>query len=382
MAEQNLPSDLAFLKLNLPTASVALATYNGATFIRAQLDSILAQTELPHEIVVTDDQSSDGTLDIIADYAAHSPIPIRTHRNAERLGFQRNFRKAAGLCRSDLIFFCDQDDVWEPNKVERMKRVFADPSVFLAYHGALVITEQDEPLYPFLHAGEQLARLAAKPIEPWHASYGLTQVFRASLRNHDDLWDRAINHICGENEPLAHDQWYYLLAQIFGRVAYVDEPLVRYRQHGSNAVGAAQSNQNGGIWARLRQQLDHDPRMDRLKADAALRRVEILTEIACRTDGAVAERAQIVAAHYSDLAERLMRRRSAYVSASPWQRAASLGRMLRNSDYGAHPWRFRKRSILRDVIRGVLGNAMGSEPVAPHRPAIASRGQSAQEAIG
>lgn len=361
MADRSSTADLPSLVASRPTASVAIASYNGAAFIGPQIDSILAQSELPNEIVVTDDQSSDDTLGVLAAYAERSPVPIRWHRNPERLGFARNFRRAAALCRSELIFFCDQDDLWVPNKVQRVKDAFADPSVFLAYHGALVVTTDNEPLYQLYDADHQRAMLGIEPVHPWHASYGMTQAFRASLREHDDLWDRALNHVYKENELLAHDQWYFFLAQIFGRVAYVDEPLVRYRQHGANAVGALHDARPSGFPERLRQQLSHDPRIDRLQSDAARRRVEILDEIVGRAGGVVAKRARLVSQCYGSLATRLERRHGAYTAASLWHRAANLGRMLGHSDYGRRPWRFRPPSILRDLIKGVVGHELGSE---------------------
>jgi glycosyltransferase involved in cell wall biosynthesis len=361
MADPSLPAESAASRAKRPTASVALATYNGGAFIGAQIDSILAQTELPDEIVVTDDQSEDDTIPIVTAYASRSPVPIRVHRNPQRLGFARNFRKASDLCRSELIFFCDQDDLWTPAKVETVKTAFSDRDVFLVYHGALVITAENEPLYPLYDASRQLSLLATKPMDPWHATYGLTQAFRASLRDHDDLWERSRNHIGYEEELLAHDQWYYFLAQIFGRVVYIDEPLVHYRQHGGNAVGAAHYSKATGVLQRIRQQLDHDPRIDRLKYDAALRRADILGEIGHRAEGEVVERARIAAQFYSALAARLRRRYRTYVSESPWERAAKLGRMVRHADYGPRPWLFTKRSVVRDLVRGVLGREMGSE---------------------
>jgi glycosyltransferase involved in cell wall biosynthesis len=345
------------------TASVALASYNGSAFIEAQLDSILAQSELPTEIVVTDDQSSDNTYDLLTEYAARSPVPIRFYRNATRLGFTRNFARAISLCRSDLIFLCDQDDLWLPDKVARMKGVFADPSVFLAYHGALVVTSDNQPLYQLYNKIREEDFLSTKPIDPWHSPYGLTQVFRSSLRGHEDLWERSLNHVWIENEPLSHDQWYYLLAQVHGRIVYVDETLVRYRQHATNAVGASHSGRAASPWGRLRGHLDHDPRLDRLRADAALRRSEILEELRKRIGHTSPNTLEILAQMYRDLSARLERRRSAYCADSAIARAAYLARMVKHGDYGGHPWGFRPPSIARDLLKGVVGgNSNGPAP--------------------
>src|SRR5690348_8403095 len=93
--------------------SVAMATYNGARYIREQLDDLAAQTRLPAEVVVCDDESSDGTVAILEHFAASAPFPVHIHRNSERLGYRANFMKCASLCSSDLVAFCDQDDRWD-----------------------------------------------------------------------------------------------------------------------------------------------------------------------------------------------------------------------------------------------------------------------------
>jgi glycosyltransferase involved in cell wall biosynthesis len=339
----------------MPTASVAMATYNGARFITAQLDSILAQSELPDEIVITDDGSTDDTLSIIAAFAERSPVPIRFHANAERLGFARNFMKAIELCRSELIFLCDQDDIWAEHKVERMKAAFDDPQVYLAYHGALVVTADNAPLYELYRGDEERALLSVEPIHPWYSSYGLTQAFRAELRRYDDLWSTSLNHVHRQDEPLSHDQWYFFLAQMFGRVEFVDASLVRYRQHGTNSVGAAQVVSGAGLWQRLRAKFRLDPRQDRLKAAAADRRAEILVAMAHTADGACSERCATTAQRYASLAERHRRRYSAYTAGSKARRAGCLLRMIASRDYAHHPWGMRKSSLARDLVVGTLG---------------------------
>src|SRR4051812_17314881 len=99
--------------------SIALATYNGARYLHAQLDSLLAQTLKPEELVVGDDGSNDETLTILKDFALTAPFPTRIQVNAARLGYADNFLATAARCSSPLIAFCDQDDVWMPTKLQR-----------------------------------------------------------------------------------------------------------------------------------------------------------------------------------------------------------------------------------------------------------------------
>jgi len=109
------------------SVSVAMATYNGSRYIREQLASLASQSCVPTELVITDDSSDDGTLELASDFARDAPFPMRLYRNPKRLGYRANFMRAASLCRSDLIAFCDQDDVWYRHKIEACAECFHNP---------------------------------------------------------------------------------------------------------------------------------------------------------------------------------------------------------------------------------------------------------------
>lgn len=98
------------------TVSVAMTTYNGERFLREQLDSIYSQTKVPDEVVVCDDNSSDGTVAILEEYK--KKYGLKYYVNNPGLGVNENFFKAISLCQSDYIALSDQDDVWLPNKIE------------------------------------------------------------------------------------------------------------------------------------------------------------------------------------------------------------------------------------------------------------------------
>ena len=97
--------------------SVALCTYNGAQYLPDQLESIVAQTRLPDELVVGDDHSTDDTVNILEDFAAGAPFPVRLHVNETNLGVVKNFEATILRCQGNLTALCDQDDVWLRNKV-------------------------------------------------------------------------------------------------------------------------------------------------------------------------------------------------------------------------------------------------------------------------
>lgn len=98
--------------------SVALATYNGARFLRAQLDSLYSQTRLPDEIIVSDDCSTDNTISILEEYKEKGNLYF--FKNEGKHGVNNNFFNAISLCKGDYIAICDQDDIWLPQKIERM----------------------------------------------------------------------------------------------------------------------------------------------------------------------------------------------------------------------------------------------------------------------
>ncbi|HEV2835287.1 MAG TPA: glycosyltransferase, partial [Pyrinomonadaceae bacterium] len=97
--------------------SIALGTYNGAVYLKEQLESIAAQTRTPDELVISDDQSTDDTLRLIEEFAATAGFPVPLSVNESNLGTAKNFEKAISLCRGDVILLSDQDDVWHSDKL-------------------------------------------------------------------------------------------------------------------------------------------------------------------------------------------------------------------------------------------------------------------------
>ncbi|MDE2403596.1 MAG: glycosyltransferase [Sphingomonadales bacterium] len=332
-------------------ASIALATYNGERYLPRQLESLAWQTRLPAELVVTDDRSTDRTVAILHDFARTAPFPVRVIVNERNLNYRANFLKAAGLCTAEIILFCDQDDVWRPAKVATMTAQFdADPALSLAYHNATVVDADEQALATMFDAAEQREILARPLPPPWHFARGLVQAFRRDLLAFDDLWPVACEHF--DSGRLGHDRWYFFLALALGKVGFVDEDLLMYRQHGANAYGA---DRRMGLVDRLRARLRHHPESDELGAAGARSRAAVLTALLARAPAASHPRIARLAAAYTVHAERLARRARTFAAPSPACRAASLLRSLRQGDYCGNPWGFDPRSVLRDAIAGVAG---------------------------
>jgi len=215
-----------------PLVSVAMATRNGALYLREQLDSIYAQT-WPHlEVVVTDDASTDGTPEILDEYARERGL--RWEANPTPLGLVRNFERAISLCRGDLIALSDQDDVWKPHKIATLIERIGDHTLiygniqeYIDLDGERKVEAAFEPIFRFARAhgsGRPTRYLLA---ESWVVSHSV--MFRRELVSH------ALP--IPPHQPY-HDAWLALVASKLGGIVYLDERLQVYRRHRASLTWA------------------------------------------------------------------------------------------------------------------------------------------------
>jgi rhamnosyltransferase len=330
----------------MPSISIALATHNGEKYLAAQLDSLARQTTLPSELVVTDDASVDDTRAIIGDFARTAPFPVRLHPSDAPLGYRANFMRAVALCGSELIAFCDQDDVWEPEKIAAMEPLFRDPDVLLAHHNAEVVDQDGRSLghlYEDLSGEQRSLPLAPNP---WRLVPGFTQMFRRTLAEYSHLHPASIDAYW-PTERMAHDQWYLFLASVFGCTVQVSRPLVRYRQHEANAFG----------WRKESHLVPEPGYVLRNEGfiTAARNRSELLRRLRDRPLPRVQTRVRAAIAYYDALHEQLMGRKSVYDSPSLAARAGAVRALLKQGAYrsGRGSTGYGWRGLLLDVCAGV-----------------------------
>jgi hypothetical protein len=330
------------------SVSVAMATYNGQAHLKQQLESLAVQSYAPAELVVTDDGSSDDTLSVIAEFARLVPFPVHVHRNENRLGYKGNFMRAAGLCRSELIAFCDQDDVWYERKIEACAERFSEPDVLLVYHDADVVAGDGTRIDSLRQFAAPTSTIMPMSVNPMDAVPGFTQVFRRSIIQHSHLWASSQDHQF-DGEPMAHDQWVYFLAAILGKIGYVSMPLAAYVQHGRNTFGHAKrvdplqklkSNFRNPI-ARISQ-----------TAAAASTRADILEAIEAKVEGPQAERAAAAAKHYRRLSMFNTTRKKIYASSAFTDRLSAFLKLLTCKAYGG-TWNLSRTSLIKDICVGV-----------------------------
>lgn len=229
-----------------------MCTCNGARFIADQLASISAQTRWPDELVICDDCSTDSTREIVERFIHSAPFPVRLEVNDRTLGSTKNFERAIALCTGDVIALADQDDVWLPHKLALFEgRFVTSPQVGMLFSDAEVVDEGLRPL------GHRLwERVGFGPVErqrvrqgraldvllPGWTVTGATMAFRAEFR--------TLALEIPDNLGLMHDGWIALIVAAVADVDFVEEPLIKYRQHPGQQIGAPGNKQLNGVGGR------------------------------------------------------------------------------------------------------------------------------------
>lgn len=343
--------------MTAPTISVALATYNGATYLRSQLDSLVAQTRVPAELVITDDGSTDSTRMIVEEFAATAPFPVHFRPNPTRLGFRANFMRAAGLCTGGLIAFCDQDDIWYSTKLADVCALFDnDPDTLLVHHNARILNSDGQRTDGLLSSPTRHPSTAAPlTLDPWLDSHGFTQTFRRELLGFQDLWERSIDASTpAVRQPMTHDQWYLFVASVFGRVGWIAPPLADYRQHGRNTLGWSPPPTAG---RRLRLWLEDRSAVYSRCSEAAARRAELLDTASTRVeDPGWRARAVTAGIRYRALAALYASRHQVYVASNLFRRLGAFHALLAANAYNHRgDWTFRAKGACKDLVLGAIG---------------------------
>jgi glycosyltransferase involved in cell wall biosynthesis len=212
-----------------------MATFNGGAWVLEQWESLLSQTRIPDQIIISDDGSTDGTREIIAAASAATSIPV-TIVDGPQTGLADNFWFALGQTDCDLVAWADQDDVWHPEKLAVCEQVLRKFDADFVSHSADVVDADKRPLgfrYPNYRRSSCLSPLAG---DPWHVPSGFASMFRRSLVVGARWADRPVSH--QTSEPMNHDHVVSLLAFARSRRVQLNDSLANYRQHATNAAGA------------------------------------------------------------------------------------------------------------------------------------------------
>lgn len=239
--------------------SVVIATYNGSRFIQEQLDSIINQTVLPDEIVISDDGSTDSTIDIIKSFfRQHSNLPIHcllvVNKPAHH-GVLGNFQNAVNHSSGDYVFFCDQDDIWLPNKIERLVEVLDSCEEKVVIHDAQVLKESENGVFnlidkhlmgDFSFNSNGLCKING-PALIWQSFYYcVIQGMCVSVKR--DYLLSVSPFSKGSN----HDNWTLFCATADDTIMAIRDSLAYYRIHKGNTAGISEFKKKRPLWERVK----------------------------------------------------------------------------------------------------------------------------------
>lgn len=237
--------------------SVVIATYNGSRFITEQLESIIHQTVLPSEIVISDDGSTDSTIELIQSFRERIkdlPIQVKLIKNDSDHGVLGNFQNAAIHANGDYIFFCDQDDIWFPTKVEYMVKTMDSHEEQVFIHNAQVLKEEPDGSF--------------RPIEKHlMASYPFDANGVHKINGSEEVWPLfyccVIQGMCmcvkrdyllsvlPFSKGSGHDYWIQFCAVADNSILAVKEDLAYYRIHSNNVAGISEFKKKRPLWSRI-----------------------------------------------------------------------------------------------------------------------------------
>ncbi|MBS7008940.1 glycosyltransferase family 2 protein [Anaerostipes sp.] len=205
-------------------SSVVIAYYNGKEYIKEQADSILRQLGSEDELIISVDSDQDGSGDLLKELAENDER-VQVIKGPG-LGVVKNFQNGLFRCTGDVVFLADQDDVWVPEKIEKVTACFEDPSVTVVVHNAQISDENlkslNETTFQWRDSGPGFWKNIKK-----NSYIGCCMAFRRDMLKRllpvpDSIW--------------IHDQWIGLLAEQLGRAVFLDDILLLYRRHGGNVT--------------------------------------------------------------------------------------------------------------------------------------------------
>lgn len=333
-----------------PRISVAMATYNGQKYLLEQLDSLASQTRLPCELIVGDDGSDDATVAILEDFSRTAPFPVRITVNSRRLGYADNFLAAAARCEGDWIAFCDQDDVWLPEKL-------ADSAAAIArYPGAMLILQNAELCGPDLtRTGRCFPNKIAPGFYGPNAQYGFwvwlgcLQTFNAKLIRSIPFHNRPPNYFQADGKQ-SHDKWTCMLANASGGVVVLKGIKALYRRHPDAQTGTY-SRQTSRQRVRLATSTTAKS-YDYLRTVATKTSDELRHIAHVITDREMSCRLEESARMFDGIALIYKARSDLYQREAIWNRAAAYLRIWTNGGYIGP--RFRAIGILSAAKDGVV----------------------------
>lgn len=223
--------------------SVAMTTFNGEKYIEKQIESIIHQSLPVDEIIVCDDGSTDHTVELLKKY------DVTLIQNFQNLGYKLNFKQAMEKCNGDYIFLCDQDDIWEKDKVKDMMQIMeSHKNIHVLASSFTYINGQNQMILTTLNKGYSNNNLYNKEVEKNDLVSVLTDEFiygnyfqGCALVMDKQTRDFVVHHF---DDRLPHDWIISLYASIDGGMYFYNKSEFKYRIHSDNSIGVSTLNQS------------------------------------------------------------------------------------------------------------------------------------------
>jgi len=253
---------------------IIMATYNGEPYLNEQIESILKQSVQDFHIYIYDDGSSDGTLDVIQAYQKRYSDKITLSLNKEPArGAAYNFIRAMTRHKEHYVMLCDQDDVWLPDKLALSLEKMREMEALYGYHMPILLHSD------LIVVNRELEIIAESYRKMMRANYKRTALHQVVSQNIvtgcTAMYNSALAELLTEipNFLVMHDWWLLLIAGAMGRISFLQEKTVMYRQHGNNSVGAADIASFSFITRKIRNSVEIRKALDDSyrQADAFLR---------------------------------------------------------------------------------------------------------------
>ena len=239
------------------TVSVAMCTFNGELYLEQQLSSIAAQSRQPDELIICDDCSCDNTVKIVEEFASQASFSVRLYRNYTNLGSNKNYEKAISLSSCDIIFLSDQDDIWHYSKIEMIVEMFKNNwETGAIFSNAEMVNSELLPLGYDLWQSTNFTRFQQYCLRHGNAfavllkhnvATGSTFAFRREFKN----------LILPIPSNWVHDGWIALLIAAVSNLDIIQSPLIKYRQHEKNQIGAIKKQLNKQFINALNKKSDY-----------------------------------------------------------------------------------------------------------------------------
>lgn len=214
---------------------ILLATYNGEKYLKEQIDSILSQTYKNFRLIISDDCSKDKTREILKQYE-EKDNRIIVYYQEKNLGYVKNFEFLLTKVENEIYALSDQDDVWLPEKIEKSYNKMKESGADLVFTDLEVVDENLKIICPSYNDHMLLTRKIEKYKKNYRMQYMYNCITGCTLISKKKFL-KEILPIPTNSKYLIHDSWIGLVISLYGKIEYLNEKTIKYRQHGNNQVG-------------------------------------------------------------------------------------------------------------------------------------------------